>query len=67
LTFGEIVGAYAKKRSKITNDLLAVQRDSEHKRFVCGTDAFFTARMVGTTVQAGSKNADKLARATVIL
>lgn len=46
LTFDEIVGAYAKKRTKISNRLLVVNRDGPNQRFMCGDNPFFTARGV---------------------
>ena len=46
LTFDEIVGAYAKKRTKIANGLLVVSREGANQRFVCGENPFFTARTV---------------------
>jgi len=46
LDYGEIVGAYAKRRTKIANDLLAVHRESESATFSCGTNPYFVASIV---------------------
>jgi len=46
LEFDEIVGAYARKRSKISNDLLLVKRDGSKPIFNCGENPYFTARIV---------------------
>ena len=45
LTFDEIIGAYAKKRTKIANDLLLVERDGPHPIFTCGTNPHFMAEL----------------------
>ena len=46
LDFDEIVGAYAKKSSKISNQLLDVsQLDSAYK-FSCGKNPYFTVRAI---------------------
>jgi hypothetical protein len=41
LTFDEIVGAYARRRSTIANDHLLVQRDGPHCVFYCGGNPHF--------------------------
>ena len=46
LTFDEIVGAYAKKRTKIANDLLQVQREGPHTMFTCGSNPHFIASLL---------------------
>ena len=46
LSFNEIVGAYATRRTKIANDLLAVHRDVHHSTLMCGSDHVFTASML---------------------
>jgi hypothetical protein len=46
LDYGEIVGAYAKRRTKIANDLLAVHPESESATFRCGNNPFFVAPIV---------------------
>jgi len=43
LTYDEIVGAYAKKRVKIHNELLCVKKDGPHPTFNCGTNPHFVA------------------------
>jgi hypothetical protein len=45
LTMDEIVGAYARKNSKIHNNHLVVQRDL-HPVFRCGENPYFIARVV---------------------
>ena len=46
LDYGEIVGAYAKRRTNIANELLAVHRQSESATFSCGTNPHFVASIV---------------------
>jgi len=46
LDFDEIVGAYAKRKTRIANDLLLVQRDGPYLRFMCGDNPYFTARVI---------------------
>jgi hypothetical protein len=46
LTFTEIIGAYSRRRSNISNDLLAVHRDSGHPIYMCGSNPTFTASVV---------------------
>ena len=46
LNFAEIVGAYATRRTKISNDLLAVHKDMKHSTYMCGSDPVFTASVV---------------------
>jgi hypothetical protein len=46
LTFDEIVGACAKRGTKIANNLLLVQRDGPDPRFSCGTNPYFIASIV---------------------
>jgi hypothetical protein len=46
LTFDEVVGAYATRRTRIANDLLDITWDVRTRRFGCGTDPHFTARLV---------------------
>ncbi len=45
LSFDEIVGAYASKRSKISNNLLFIQRDL-YPVISCGDNPHFIARVV---------------------
>lgn len=44
LTFDEIVGAFAKRRSKLSNDLLCVRRGGHGAVFMCGDNPHFIAR-----------------------
>jgi hypothetical protein len=46
LQYREIVGAYAKRRTKIANDLLVVHRDHEYPTFTCGDNPHFSASVV---------------------
>lgn len=41
LTFDEIVGAYAKRGTKIANDHLLVQKDGPYPTFHCGSNPHF--------------------------
>jgi hypothetical protein len=43
LGLDEIVGAYAKRRTKITNDLLLVQKEGPYPTFHCGSNPLFIA------------------------
>jgi hypothetical protein len=43
LSFGEIVGAFAKRGTAIANDLLSVQGGLSEPVFMCGSDPYFTA------------------------
>ena len=45
LTFDEIIGAYAKRGTKIATDLLLVQRDSPYPVFTCGSNQYFIAEV----------------------
>jgi len=45
LDFEEIVGAYAKRGTKISNDLLEVHRDHRHGMLMCGTNPSFIAKV----------------------
>jgi mRNA-degrading endonuclease YafQ of YafQ-DinJ toxin-antitoxin module len=42
----EIVGAYAKRKTKIANDLLEVHRDFRYPTYMCGHGPVFTASVV---------------------
>jgi hypothetical protein len=42
----EIVGAYARRRSKVANNLLDVRKDGPHPVYMCGTNPHFVARVV---------------------
>jgi len=46
LEYDEIVGAYARKGSKIANELLTVQRDGPWPVYSCGSNPHFVARVV---------------------
>jgi hypothetical protein len=46
LNFNEIVGAYAKKGTKIANDLLYIHKDGPHPTYFCGTNPCFIARVI---------------------
>ncbi len=48
LNFNEIIGAYAKKKTRIANDLLYVHRDGLHPIFSCGDNPHFHARIITT-------------------
>ena len=45
LDFDEIVGAYAKKGTKISNDLLLIQKDGHYPIYSCGGNPVFIARV----------------------
>lgn len=45
LGFEEIVGAYAKRGTKISNKLLHVHRDSRYAMLMCGTNPNFIAKV----------------------
>lgn len=46
LNFDEIVGAYAKKNSRVRNELLSVQKSSKPYTITCGSNPHFIARIV---------------------
>ncbi|HKV48719.1 MAG TPA: hypothetical protein VJN69_11570 [Candidatus Acidoferrales bacterium] len=46
LTFDEIVGAFAKRRTRFANDHLTVRREGPYLRFHCGNNPYFVARIV---------------------
>jgi hypothetical protein len=46
LEYHEIVGAYAKRGTKIANNLLTVQRDSTTATFSCGDNIHFSASVI---------------------
>jgi hypothetical protein len=46
LDYNEIVGAHAKRRTKIANDLLAIHREPASATFSCGTHTHFVASVV---------------------
>jgi hypothetical protein len=53
LTFYEIVGAYARRRTKIANGLLLVQRDGPRSGFTCGSNPYFIAMVVSPDRREG--------------
>ena len=46
LACNEIVGAYAKRSSKLYNSLLEVHKDFTRPHYMCGSNPHFTARVV---------------------
>ena len=46
LEFDEIVGAFAKRKTKLANDLLLVQRMDVKNGYICGDNPFFTAKVI---------------------
>jgi len=46
LTFDEIVGAYAKRKSRISNNLLSIHKDFAQPVWMCGENPHFTAAVV---------------------
>ena len=46
LNFDEIVGAYARRKTKIANDLLGVHKESAQLVYMCGDCPNFTASVV---------------------
>jgi hypothetical protein len=46
LDYSEIVGAYAKRGTKIANDHLHVHKDPAQPTYMCGSNPHFTASIV---------------------
>jgi len=46
MDFDEIVGAYAKRRTRIANNLLHVHKDHRNYHFMCGVNPHFSARVI---------------------
>ena len=46
LDLNEIIGAYAKRKTKVANDLLEVRRTSPFFGYECGENPYFIARVV---------------------
>jgi hypothetical protein len=46
LSFDEIVGAYSKKNTKISNEHLLIQRDGPSQVYTCGSNPHFIARVI---------------------
>ena len=44
LDFEEIIGAYAKRRTRLSNDLLHVHREFRGGTLMCGTNPHFIAK-----------------------
>jgi len=49
LNYGEIVGAYAKRKTRIANDLLEIRDDLTNLTYSCGTNPSFIVRVVDET------------------
>lgn len=47
LSFDEVVGAYARRRTKIANNLLNVHQEKPHEIYTCGTNPHFVASIDG--------------------
>jgi len=59
LTFAEMVGAYAKRRSRISNDLLTVHKDLLYSTWMCGSGPVFTASVVDANGNIASPALDR--------
>lgn len=46
LGYEEIIGAYATRRTRIANDLLAIHDDLRYPTYTCGSNPHFTASVV---------------------
>ena len=46
LSYEEILGAYAKRGTRIANDLLLVHRDGPYQHFWCGHAPYFEACLI---------------------
>jgi hypothetical protein len=46
LSLDEIVGAYAKKKTKIAIELLSVQKNGPYPVYRCGSNPHFIARLI---------------------
>lgn len=46
LSLEEILGAYARRNSKASNDLLAISKEGPYPHYSCGTNPYFTAIVV---------------------
>lgn len=46
LNFNEIVGAYSKKKTRISNDLLSVHKCGPYPEYMCGDNPHFIAKLV---------------------
>ncbi len=52
LDHDEIVGAFAKRRTTIANELLSVRRDRRVHQYSCGDNPWFLAQVVDETIDA---------------
>jgi hypothetical protein len=46
LSSDEIVGAYAKKNTNISNELLVIKKEKTHQVYMCGDNPHFIARVI---------------------
>ena len=46
LDFDEIIGAYCSKTVSIKNDLLPINKDTQHQTYMCGDNPHFSARII---------------------
>ena len=53
LTLDEIVGAYARKNTNYSNDLLLVQKEKPHPEYMCGDDPYFIAEVIEPKLPTG--------------
>jgi len=51
MNIDEIVGAYAKRKTRIANNLLDVHKDRRCYQFMCGINPYFTARIIEKQLQ----------------
>jgi len=49
LEYEEITGAYAKKNTKISNNLLSIREDNIKHFYSCGENPYFTAILISET------------------
>jgi len=68
LTFDEIVGAYAKRRTRIANCLLVVSRDGPEQWFLCGANPHFSAMAIRLerrpTIKVDERTAHRVCKAS---
>ena len=46
LSLDEIVGAYVRKNTRRSNDLLLVQKEKHHQEYMCGDNPYFVAEVI---------------------
>ena len=46
LNYEEIIGAYANRNSKISNEYLSIQKDGKNPVYTCGDNPYFVASIV---------------------